>query len=180
MNVPNILTILRMFMVPLFLFCFFSGMENKMAISFTIVLLAGVTDFLDGYIARRYKLITKFGIAMDPLADKMMLVAVLLSLTVKQVLPPWILIVVAVKECTLILGALLLHRHHEIVIPANRIGKAATITFYVAVLAIALKTSFYMIFMLLFVVLTMFAFTTYLRNFRSIRREMKGTVNKKD
>jgi cardiolipin synthase (CMP-forming) len=173
MNLPNSLTVLRMLMVPVFLFFFFVNMENSTAIAFGIVFFAGFTDFLDGYIARKFKLITKFGTAMDPLADKLMLAAVLISLTVKQMIPLWILAIVMVKEATMILGAFVLHRHHEIVIPANKYGKMATIAFYVAIITIAFHAKFYMIFMFLFVLLTIFAFWTYWNNYRKVRNSLK-------
>ncbi len=173
MNLPNLLSVLRIFMVPAFLYVFFSDFQNSMSISFGIVILAGVTDVLDGYIARKYKLITKIGIVLDPLADKMMLLTVLVSMTVKDMLPIWIMVVVALKECTMILGALVLHNHHEIVMPANIYGKAATACFYVAVLTVALKTDFYIYFMVLFVIMTFFAFVVYSNNFRKIKQQIK-------
>ena len=173
MNIPNFLSVLRIFMVPAFIYFFFSPHENSMTISFAIVIAAGVTDVLDGVIARKFKLVTKLGIVLDPLADKMMLLTVLVSLTAKNILPAWIIAVVAVKECTMILGALVLHNHHEIVMPANIYGKAATVAFYVAVLAVAFHTNFYMIFMVLFVLLTFFALVVYSNNFRKIKKEIK-------
>lgn len=173
MNIPNTLSVLRIFMVPAFLYFFFSDSPNAMAISFGIVLFAGATDVVDGYIARKYKLITKLGIVLDPLADKMMLMTVLVSMTVKGILPLWILIIVALKECSMILGALMLHNHHEIVMPANIYGKAATASFYVAILSVAFHFRFYMVFMVLFVLLTIYAFIVYSNNFRKIKKEIR-------
>jgi cardiolipin synthase len=173
MNIPNSLTVLRMLMVPVFLFFFFTNMENSTTIAFGIVFLAGFTDFLDGYVARKYNLITKFGTAMDPLADKLMLAAVLISLTVKQMIPLWILAIVLAKELTMILGAFVLHKNHEVVIPANIFGKMATIAFYVAIITVALHATFYMVFMLLFVVFTIIAFWTYWNNYRKVRKNLK-------
>ena len=173
MNLPNSLTVLRMLLVPVFLFFFFVNMENSITIAFGIVFLAGFTDFLDGFIARKCRLVTKFGTAMDPLADKIMLAAVMISLTIKQMIPIWILAVVLAKELTMILGAFVLHSHHEIVIPANKYGKLATIAFYVAIITVAFHVTFYMVFMLLFVMFTIIAFWTYWNNYRKVRKDLK-------
>ena len=173
MNIPNSLSVLRIFMVPAFIYYFFSDSGNSMTISFIIVLLAGFTDVLDGIIARKFNLITKIGIVLDPLADKMMLMTVLVSMTVKDMLPIWIMVIVALKELTMILGALMLHNKHEIVMPANVYGKAATLSFYVAILAVAFHFKYYMLFMGIFVILTFLALIIYSNNVRKIKKEIK-------
>lgn len=173
MNIPNSLSVLRIFMVPAFIYFFFSNTGNSMTISFIIVLFAGFTDVLDGVIARKFNLVTKIGIVLDPLADKMMLLTVLVSMTVKDMLPIWIMVIVALKELTMILGALMLHNKHEIVMPANIYGKAATISFYVAILAVAFKFKYYMVLMGIFVIITFMALAIYSNNVRKIKKEIK-------
>lgn len=180
MNIPNLLCVLRIFLVPIFIYVFFSPMKNNLTISFAIVILAGLTDILDGYIARKFNLVTKLGIVLDPLADKMMLLSVLVSMTVKGMLPLWIIVVVALKESAMIIGALVLHKNHEIIVPANIYGKAATASFYVAILAVVFKTSFYLFFMILFVALTFLALLMYSNNFRKIRQEIKSKNGSSD
>jgi len=160
--------------VPIFIYVFFSPMKNNIAISFAIVLLAGFTDVLDGYIARKYNLVTKIGIVLDPFADKLMLLTVLVSMTIKGMLPLWIIVVVALKESVLLIGALILHKNHEIVVPANFYGKAATASFYIAIISVAFGTNLYLFFMILFVVLTMLALIIYANNFRKLRNEIKS------
>jgi len=151
-------------------------MENGLTISFVIVIVAGATDVIDGWIARRYNLITKVGIVLDPLADKLMLMTVVVSLTLKDILPIWILLIVAIKESLMIIGATVLHNKHDVVIPANKVGKTATIAFYVAILAIAFKVSFYMIFVIIFVLLTVISFTIYISNFRIIKKNVTEEI----
>ncbi len=130
MNVPNVLTMLRMALIGVFLWLFFT--ENRMW-ALAVYVLAGATDMLDGYIARKHKLITNFGKLMDPLADKLMLIAAMVSLMTIGWMPVWVLIVVVLKEGYMVLGGILLLRRRDIVVHAIPIGKAAAMLFGVAV-----------------------------------------------
>lgn len=105
----------------------------------SIFLLAGATDLLDGYIARKYNLITQIGTLMDPLADKLMIITVLVCFALKAYIPFWIAAIVIIKEAAMILGSIhLYYSKHNIVIPANHFGKAATAAFYLAVILISI------------------------------------------
>lgn len=137
MNIPNLLTILRMFLVPIYLFVFFSNMENKLLISGLIFILAGITDLLDGNIARKYNLVTKLGTVLDPIADKMMIFAVLISFTSAGYIPIWIIIAMGIKELLLILGGGILYLFKgKQVLPSNKYGKLATASFYAATISV--------------------------------------------
>jgi len=104
-----------------------------------IFLLAGITDLLDGYLARKYDVVSVVGIVLDPLADKLMLLTALICLYVAAVLPLWVLAVMAVSEGLLILAGIYLYFHKtEKVIPANKFGKMATILFTLAVVLLIL------------------------------------------
>lgn len=140
MNIPNILTVFRLFLIPVFVMVFFSQGEHHLLWSMMIFLLAGATDLLDGYIARRYNLITQIGTLMDPLADKLMLITVLVCLAIQNFIPFWIAALVILKETVMILGSIrLYYSKHNIVIPANHFGKAATAAFYLAVILICIS-----------------------------------------
>lgn len=130
MNLPNFLTLLRMVMVPVVILFFALGMPYW---ALAVFLLAGLTDVLDGYLARKNNQITNFGKVMDPLADKLMLITTLICLWVTKRIPGWVPIVITAKECTMITIAAMLYRK-DIVLPANFFGKLATILFTVAVL----------------------------------------------
>ncbi len=71
MNLPNTLTLLRFFFIPLYLFLYFSEIPGRIYWAFGVLLLAGLTDVIDGYLARRNKQVTQLGIMLDPLADKL-------------------------------------------------------------------------------------------------------------
>ncbi len=130
MNLPNILTMLRMLMVPLVILFFIVDQPHWALFFF---LLAGATDVLDGYLARKNHQITKFGSVMDPLADKLMLITTLLCLYFTGRIPLIVPIIILAKECTMITIAALLYRK-DIVQPANLFGKLATVLFTIAVL----------------------------------------------
>jgi cardiolipin synthase (CMP-forming) len=142
MNVPNTLTTLRLLLIPLLIWVFFSPIEHNLLISLSIFITAGVTDILDGFIARKFKLITRWGQVMDPLADKLMQLSVLGCLVIKAYIPVWIIIVYGMKEVFMICGGIYLYfRKENIVIPANKYGKIATILFYIAVISMTFDSS---------------------------------------
>lgn len=140
MNLPNMLTIFRLILIPVFIFMFFSSSSNNLMYSICIFLLAGLTDFLDGYIARKYKLITKAGVVLDPLADKLMLIAVLACLVIGAYIPIAVLLIITVKEVFMILCGILMYKKGT-VIPSNIFGKAATILFYISIFILAFNES---------------------------------------
>ncbi len=181
MNIPNILTTIRFFLVPLFVYVFFSSIENNVLIATYIFLLAGVTDVLDGYIARKYDLITKYGTVLDPLADKLMLVTVLLCFTIKRYIPIWIIMVVGLKEIVMIIGGIFLYyRLHEAVIPADKYGKMTTVSFYFAVVSIAFGINRIVMYSLIIFSLTLaiLAFANYLNKFTEISESMNKRIDK--
>lgn len=137
MNIPNTLTLFRLFLVPVFVIIFFSPLEYSLYYSVMVFILAGLTDVLDGYIARKYNRVTKWGQVIDPFADKVMQLTVLLCFVIKDLLPVWLIIIYGLKELTMIFGGIFLYSKKEkVVIPANSFGKAATLLFYLAILSV--------------------------------------------
>ncbi|AAK81519.1 CDP-diacylglycerol--glycerol-3-phosphate 3-phosphatidyltransferase [Clostridium acetobutylicum] len=133
MNIPNLLTLFRFFLIPCFIFAFFSRSNDSLINSAIIFFIAGFTDILDGYIARKFNEITKYGTVMDPLADKLMLLTVLCCLTIKGYIPLLILLIMLAKEFSMIIIGVFLYGKN-IIIPANIWGKLSTLIFYVAIL----------------------------------------------
>lgn len=179
MNIPNALTVFRLLLIPGFAYCFFSPMKNGVKLAVVIFVIAGLTDILDGYIARRYNLITRLGIVLDPLADKLMLLTVLVSITVKNQVPFWIIAVVAVKETLMVMGAITLFNDHDMVVPANRFGKLSTVAFYIAILAVTFDLPYNQLMLNSFVVLTILALAVYLNGYINIRYRHKMDLIKK-
>ena len=127
-------------MIPVFVLAFFSPTDNNLIYSVSIFLVAGATDVLDGYIARKYNLVTKWGMVLDPLADKLMLLTVLSCLALKGYAPIWIVVIIALKEVFMIISGMFLYRNNT-VIPSNIFGKASTLLFYIYVFILSLNSN---------------------------------------
>ena len=98
MNTANKLTMLRVALIPVFLILLYLRFPFHMYFALTVFILASVTDFVDGYIARHYNQVTDFGKFIDPLADKVLVMAALLWFVEAGRLPAWVLLVVIVRE----------------------------------------------------------------------------------
>lgn len=134
-QIPNILSFFRLLMVGVFVYLF---QTTRYYGALGIYVLAILTDTLDGYLARRNNWITDLGKVLDPLADKLMLIAALVCFYTKGWISLWLLVVVAGKELVMIVGgALLLKR--EVVVFADWFGKFATGFFNAGVIATLLK-----------------------------------------
>lgn len=165
MNIPNMITILRIFLIPIYLYFFYSNLDNNILYAGVVFIVAGVSDVLDGYIARKYDMSTKLGVVLDPIADKLMMFTILISFTTKGIIPIWILIALGLKDLAMILGGSILYLFKgKQVMPSNHYGKLATVSFYAATLSIVFKlpeifsTSLFFI----TVVLNIIAFINYL------------------
>lgn len=137
-HIPNILTIIRFILIPIILFFIFTGNYIYAFIFFT---LSGVTDILDGGIARKYNLVSTFGKLMDPLADKLTQIYVLATLTFKNFIPFWILLIVMLKELIMIIGASFLYGK-DVVVYSKWYGKLATVLFYLAIVFSLIKNQY--------------------------------------
>lgn len=131
MNLPNKLTILRIAMIPVFMAFFFLTMiPYNYFIAAIVFVLAAATDFLDGYIARKYHLVTNLGKFLDPIADKVLVsTALILMLTVDAILPPLFSIAVAVilARELIVSGFRMVAASRGLVLAADKIGKVKTV-----------------------------------------------------
>lgn len=177
--VPNMITALRFLLVPIYAIVFYSSIENSLIYSILIFALAGITDVIDGTIARKYDLITKLGTVLDPLADKLMQLAVLITFTTKGYIPLWAIVIIGIKEILMIIGGLILYYgESDAVIPSNRYGKLATVVFYLTIFAVAYKNESIMSLVLISitVVLTLIAFINYFIGFTKVNKASKTKV----
>ncbi|MDR2357784.1 MAG: CDP-alcohol phosphatidyltransferase family protein [Oscillospiraceae bacterium] len=138
---PNLLSALRICLVPLFILAYFAGggvSVKKCAIA--VYAFASFTDFLDGFLARRYKLTTELGKILDPLGDKLMTIAVLTCITIDGLIPVWAVLIAAVKESLMAVGGLILHRRSGggAIPPSNIFGKASTVVFFLVCVTLML------------------------------------------
>jgi CDP-diacylglycerol--glycerol-3-phosphate 3-phosphatidyltransferase len=143
MNLPNKLTVSRFGLTVVFLWAMFSRFAYNDTLALIFFCLAGVTDFLDGRIARARKLITNFGILMDPLADKIMVCSAFIAFVESTHLNPnapvkvgaWMVVIIVARELA-ITGLRLLAASKNIVLAAERYGKHKTISQIVCVIAL--------------------------------------------
>lgn len=129
-HVPNILTTIRFFLIPVI---FYFAMQNNYIVAIVFLIISGITDVLDGYIARRFNYITKFGTLFDPFVDKLTQISTLLVLVIQNIIPVWILIIVIIKEVTMIICASFLFKKQNLAIPSRWYGKMTTVVFYIAI-----------------------------------------------
>ena len=125
--IPNILTTLRLILVPLFAYVLVVLKMHWVALA--IFLFAGLTDIVDGFIARKFNMITKIGKVYDPLVDKLMQITAVICLAHENIIPDWVIWFILFKEGTMILGGIFLYCHN-VVIPSDWYGKGATVAFY--------------------------------------------------
>lgn len=135
MNLPNKLTLSRFVLTVGFLVVMFSGMPYRETIALALFVAAGISDFLDGQIARRRNLITNFGILMDPLADKIMVCSAFIAFVELGWFAAWMAVIVVARELA-ITGLRLLAASKNVVLAAERYGKHKTISQIVAIIAI--------------------------------------------
>lgn len=127
MNLPNKLTILRICLIPFFMFFILTDFFNSTEfVALIIYIAASVTDSIDGYIARKYNLVTDFGKFMDPLADKLLVISSLVCFIEIEILNSWVVMIIITRELS-ITGFRTLAANKGITLAANVWGKIKTI-----------------------------------------------------
>ncbi len=175
MNIPNILTLIRFLLVPVFGYYLYN---EQFLVAIIIFVSACITDILDGVIARKFNLITSFGKLADPLADKAMQLTALAILTVQKIIPIPVLIIVLAKEVFMVAGSVLIYKKVNFVVQANWYGKMTTVIFSLAIVMTIIlhsqrSTNTYagiLINMFVFVAVfsTLFSFFMYSMEFRKL------------
>jgi CDP-diacylglycerol--glycerol-3-phosphate 3-phosphatidyltransferase len=137
MNLANKLTIMRMILIPVFMIFMYSNIPNNRYIAVIIFMIAAITDGLDGHIARSRNEITTFGKFMDPLADKLLVSAALISLIELGDVPAWIVVIIIAREFA-ITGLRVIAASEGVTIAANYLGKVKTVTQLIATIFLLL------------------------------------------
>jgi CDP-diacylglycerol--glycerol-3-phosphate 3-phosphatidyltransferase len=135
LNIPNVLTVLRIVAVPVIVVALLDETPNGDALAAAVFTLAAVTDGLDGYIARRRQEVTTFGKLMDPLADKLLVVAALIALVSLDRLAAWVAMVIIARELA-VTGLRSLAAERGLVIAASWLGKVKTALQVAAIIAL--------------------------------------------
>lgn len=137
MSIPNILSVIRIALIPVFLAVYINAESQPMfLLSGIILLVSGITDLLDGYIARKYNMITQLGKLLDPFADKLTQAAVCLALAVRMPQMVYLLILFIAKELLMLSAGIFLIRKKIIITSSKWFGKLYTVVFYAIMLSI--------------------------------------------
>ena len=175
---PNIITIFRIILVPFFIYCIIGDFENSKLYAAIIFCVASISDFLDGKIARKYGIITRFGTFMDPLADKILVLSAFLTFVFLEYIPLWMVIVIVMRDFFITVLRMFMERN-GITMVTSKVGKIKTaiqmmainvILFYMIILSyniseiIYLFDNFSIIYIFMFIT-TMITFITGLDYF---------------
>ena len=135
LNLPNVLTLVRILLVPVLVVALLQTTPHGSTVAAIVFALAAVTDGVDGWIARRSRSITTFGKVMDPIADKLLIAAALISLVSLNRVEAWVAMVIIAREFA-VSGLRVAAGQQGAIIPANRLGKAKTVLQVAMVLAL--------------------------------------------
>ena len=144
MNLPNKLTLLRIFMIPFFIACFYlpNNWSFKWLIAAFVFIIAYFTDALDGRIARKYNLITDFGKFMDPIADKLLTAAAIIFMLNAKMFDKYIgeaFVFITIAREFIVSGLRLVVASKGIVIPADKLGKIKTVLQFITITVVLLS-----------------------------------------
>lgn len=139
LTVPNLLSFLRLALVPVFLYLIIDGND---ALALLVLVISSVTDFLDGLIARTFKQISRLGQLLDPAADRLFIFAALIGLAVREVIPWWLFVVIVGRDALLLILGIVLANHGFGPLPVHHLGKVATLCLFYALPILMLGQAF--------------------------------------
>lgn len=139
LTVPNLLSFLRLALVPVFLVLIIRGQD---ALALIVLVISSVTDFLDGLIARTFKQISRLGQLLDPAADRLFIFAALIGLAVREVIPWWLFVIIVSRDAMLLVLGIVLANHGYGPLPVHHLGKVATLCLFYALPILMLGQAF--------------------------------------
>ncbi|MDE1547634.1 CDP-diacylglycerol--glycerol-3-phosphate 3-phosphatidyltransferase [Jeotgalibaca caeni] len=174
-QLPNLLTILRLLLIPFYFIVFYSGSENATFQALLVFIAASITDVLDGYLARKYEVVSKFGTVADPFADKLMQISVLYTLSDADYLENWFFWIILVKEFSQIaLGAVMVSMKPRIIIAANVFGKATTVLVFLTIILAVFEVPGINILQIIVTTLAIITFSQYALRFSQKLQKRKA------
>jgi len=183
-NIPNVLSAIRICLVFVFVALFFN---NKVLAALIVFLIAGATDIIDGYLARKYNWITGLGKILDPVADKLMQCTVLVCLCIGEYIPPWFAIVFFLKEIGTLLMSFIVIKRRSVTVVSKWYGKLTVCLFYATIAASILFRDFFAHHPVLNVIIYIpavffgiFSFIAYIKHYAWLKNEevKKGNLIK--
>lgn len=171
-TLPNLLSVVRIMLIPFFLFYFLNG-QIKYSLFFLV--LSGISDVLDGYIARKFNQTSELGKILDPVGDKLTQVSIVLGFAILYEGARPILVIFALKEIAMVIGGIIIFKNYKAVPGSQWWGKFATTLFYISVFIILVlgeKLSENQIIIILAITVTMMVFSL-LKYIPFFKKEMK-------
>lgn len=174
MNTPNKLTLLRILMIPIFMFFILDKSNINIIIAISIFSFAAFTDFLDGYLARKNNQVTTFGKLADPLADKLIVTSAIICFLFMRVgyISPWVVIIIVSREF-IVTGIRLIAVGENKIISASSLGKMKTVSQFITIILIMvdmlvpltiLGVNIIIFFVIIMTVLTVISGIDYIKN----------------
>jgi CDP-diacylglycerol--glycerol-3-phosphate 3-phosphatidyltransferase len=164
MTIPNYLTLLRILILPFFLISFFATFTHHYLIAGILFMISALTDLLDGYAARKFDQISEMGKILDPLADKLTVISIFIALTIENILPVEVTLIILGREFIILLGAMFVYFQDKSIIEPSRIGKAATFLLYIAAASYIWQINILKFVIFLAIPLTLFSGARYCIN----------------
>ena len=137
LTIPNLLSLFRILTIPFFIYFY---MKDMVYVAIIVLVVGGLSDCVDGYIARKFNQITELGKMLDPLADKLTQAAIAVCIAFKYPIIAPVLIFFIVKELIMLIGAVVLIKKGARPVAANWYGKLGTILFYLSVTVVVIMT----------------------------------------
>lgn len=176
LNIPNTLSLTRILLIPWFLWEFLRAQtQSDFTTAAVILMVSGLTDTVDGAIARKFNMITQLGKILDPLADKLTLASVIAALWIKKPNLWWLCALLILKELLMLIGGLKLHTSKVTIEGSKWFGKLATVMFYIIMVVIVgvpvLSDRVILGLLLCLLLFMLFAFLQYALLFRRLIRD---------
>ncbi|MBH0009495.1 CDP-alcohol phosphatidyltransferase family protein [Salinibacterium sp. SWN1162] len=138
-TVPNILSFIRLGLVPVFLYLIISAQD---ALALLVLVFSSLSDYLDGFIARRFNQMTRLGQLLDPAADRLFIFAALIGLAARQVIPWWLVVVIVARDVMLAILGIVSANYGFGPLPVHHLGKVATAALFYALPILMLGQAF--------------------------------------
>lgn len=139
LTIPNLLSFIRLLLVPVFLVLIVAGQD---AWALIVLVFSSVSDFVDGVIARRFRQVSRLGQLLDPAADRLFIFAALIGLASRGVIPWWLLVVIGARDLMLVVLGIVLANHGYGPLQVHHLGKAATLFLFYALPILMLGQAF--------------------------------------
>ena len=139
LTIPNVLSVIRLLLIPVFLVLLVVG---EYGYALLTLVVSSVTDFVDGYIARRFNQVSRLGQLLDPAVDRLFIFSTLIGLAWQNVVPWWLVIVIVARDVLLLILGVLLANHGYGPLPVHHLGKVATFALLFALPVLVLGVAF--------------------------------------